>query len=115
MNYGCAFVSRSRRRSAPNKDRDIGDGLNTISEPWHLYWVRISRTEVEKLQEKLEHGWYAHFWNDTEILVVYNNAIFEMDRWDSSTWGAAIKHGQRMNIPREQLDFPTDESAGFLG
>ena len=81
---------------------------------WHLYWVRASRDDVAALRDELKHGWYIHFWNAQKIIVLYDDADFEMDRFDRSTWKAATDHGLAMGIPIEQLDFPTDDSTGTL-
>jgi len=81
---------------------------------WHLYWVRASPGEMAAIRAELMHGWYAHFWNEHEIVVLYDDAQFRMDRFDRSTWQAAARHGLAMGIPEDQLDFPTDDSTGTL-
>jgi hypothetical protein len=53
-------------------------------------------------------GWYAHFWREDTVIVVYHDRIFKLDRDDRSTWQEAIEHGKAQGIPEEQLDFPTD-------
>ena len=81
---------------------------------WHLYWVSLTEGEIGQLQSQLEHGWYAHFWNQDQILVLYKDKLFKMNKRSKSTWKPAIEHGLGMGIPKEQLDFPTDDSAGNL-
>ena len=81
---------------------------------WHLYWIQASQQEIAAIRGGLLHGWYAHFWNERQTIVVYDDAVFEMDRFDRSTWKAASEHGLAMGIPEEQLDFPTDDSTGTL-
>jgi len=53
-------------------------------------------------------GWYAHFWNEDKIIVVYNDTQFTLLKDDKSTWREAIEHGKTQGIPEDELDFPTD-------
>jgi len=75
---------------------------------WHGYDVRCSRDEIDTLQRYILHGWYAHFWEEDTIVVVYNDRQFELARNDKSTWREAIEHGKAQGIPEEELGFPTD-------
>jgi hypothetical protein len=75
---------------------------------WHGYGVRCSREEINALQPYILPVWYAHFWNENKIIVVYNNKQFELVRNDRSTWKEAIEHGKAQGIPEDELDFATD-------
>jgi len=75
---------------------------------WHGYGARCSREEINTLQPYILHGWYAHFWNEEKIIVVYNDKQFELPRDDKSTWREAIEHGRAQGIPEDELDFATD-------
>ena len=75
---------------------------------WHGYGVRCSREEINALQPYILPGWYAHFWNENKIMVVYNDKQFELVRNDRSTWKEAIEHGKAQGIPEDELDFATD-------
>lgn len=81
---------------------------------WHLYWTRVPSAHVDLVGRWIKHGWYAHFWSDERLLVVYDDARFEMDRFDRSTWVTAIEHGLGQGLRREWLDFPTDDTVGDL-
>jgi hypothetical protein len=81
---------------------------------WHLYWVVVADGDVDLVQGELLAGWYAHFWEADRLLVVYPDARFEMSRTDQATWQAAIEHGLALGIAADELDFPTDDSAGTL-
>lgn len=73
---------------------------------WHIYWVTCDATEIDAIQSQLQPWrWYAHFWRENQLIVVYCDARFDMDRRDRSTWARAIEHGQAKGIPEEQLDF----------
>ncbi len=75
---------------------------------WHGYKVRCSREEINTLQPYILRGWYAHFWNEDKIIVVYNDKQFKLLKDDKSTWREAIEHGRTQGIPENELDFPTD-------
>ena len=82
---------------------------------WHLYWVRVPSTTIDAIRAALVDGWwYAHFWNADRLRVVFADAEFEVARDDPSTWQPAVEHGLAKGIPREWLDFPTDDSTGTL-
>ena len=49
---------------------------------WHLYWVEVSDDEIDRIQAGTRHAWYAHFWRDDLLLVVYEDARFSMHRND---------------------------------
>ena len=74
---------------------------------WHLYWVTCERADIAAIQHVLKPGWYAHFWRDRQITVIYSDARFEMLADDQSTWTPAVAHGRAHGIPDEQLDFLT--------
>jgi hypothetical protein len=94
------------------------DGLPVDGQPnggrWHLYWVDAIPGQLDLLQAQTKHGWYSHFWDGSQLLVIYNDARFELARYDPSTWEPAISHGLRQGLRREWLDFPTDETTGDL-
>ena len=72
---------------------------------WHMYWVDCDRAEIHALQDQLKRGWYAHFWDEQNIIVVFRDRQFEVERGDASTWAEAIEHGKAQGIPEEELDF----------
>jgi len=90
-------------------DEDSAEGR------WHLYWVDVSDDDIDRIRAATHHHWYAHFWRGERVLVVYDDARFDMHRYDQSTWQPAIDHGLEQGLRREWLDFPTDDSAGTLG
>ena len=75
---------------------------------WHMYYVTCSKKEIGELQPQITRGWYAHFWEGNEIIVIYNDKQFEMLRDNRSTWKEAIEHGREQGIPENELDFPTE-------
>jgi NTP pyrophosphatase (non-canonical NTP hydrolase) len=81
---------------------------------WHLYWVDLTSEQIDLIQAQTLRGWYAHFWAGSQLVVVYDDARFEMTRDDPAAWEPAIKHGLGQGLRREWLDFPTDETTGDL-
>lgn len=78
---------------------------------WHTHWVEVSEPDIDAIQRHLRHGWYAHFWRGTDLLVVFDDARFSILRHDQTTWEPAREHGRRQGIPVDELDFLTDEAA----
>lgn len=78
---------------------------------WHIYHVICSKKEINDLQMHILKGWYAHFWRDNKIIVVYYDMQFEILKDDKSTWKKAIEHGKAQGIPEVEFDFPTDQSS----
>jgi hypothetical protein len=76
---------------------------------WHLYWVEVDEEMIREVQRHTGRGWYSHFWQGDRLVVVYNDATFEVGRRDKSSWAAAIEHGKQQGIPRDELDFISDD------
>lgn len=75
---------------------------------WHIYYVKCSKDEINTLQPYILKGWYAHFWKEDKIIVVYNDKQFEILKNDKNTWKEAVKHGRAQGIPENELEFLTD-------
>lgn len=76
------------------------------AERWHLYKVRVSREDIEKLSKCIKTGkWYMHFWEGTDVIAVFRDKIFEFNHSDKTTWEDALEYGRSLGIPEEQLDF----------
>jgi hypothetical protein len=77
---------------------------------WKVYGIEINDNSLEstiaKIQENLkEHeSWYSHLYNGQELIVIFKGKVFKI-KPDKSTWSEAIKFGEKLNIPRKQLDF----------
>lgn len=79
---------------------------------WRLLLVSVPEEEIEpkmrRLQDHMigvsEDCWYAHFFKDETLYVVYQDAIFRTSV-DPEDWDEAIRYGLTNGIPREQLDF----------
>lgn len=94
-------------RAVITEDNKETDYEGTVGR-WHCYNVRCSGEQIDALQPYILRGWYAHFWKDDKITVVYNDKQFELEKNDKSTWKEAIEHGKAQGIPENELGFPTD-------
>jgi|GEM_PF-299238 hypothetical protein len=73
---------------------------------WHMYSVEASEDVIEKLSEKLKPSkWYCHFWNGTDMIVVFKGKIFRFKYSDQAERNKAIEYGMSIGLPKEQLDF----------
>ena len=83
----------------------ISDDENP-SERWHLYTVKVSKEDIEKLAKNLKSGkWYMHFWRERDIVAVFKDKTFEFNYDDKSSWQEVVEYGLSLGIPKEQLDF----------
>lgn len=48
--------------------------------------------------------WYAHFFREDELIVVYRDSLYYCST-DPASWQAAIDQGLKNGIPLSQLDF----------
>ena len=96
------------------KEQSILDKMNVVGsktdDEFTLFKVEIDENRLDKIitivqQElKTDPVYYAHFYRDNELIVIFPDKIFRMTP-DKSTWIAAIEHGKSLSIPEEQLDF----------
>ncbi len=79
------------------------------SDRWHMYTVEISKKDIEKIAKEIKPKlWYAHFWKENELIVVFRRKIFILNRYDQKSWKEAIEYGLKRGIPKKQLDFKMD-------
>lgn len=77
---------------------------------WGIYGIEIEESQlqetVNKVQEnmKSDEAWYAHLYNDKELVVVFKDKVFSV-KPHFSTWKPIIDYGKKLNIPEGQLDF----------
>lgn len=94
--YSEKFKIFAKRKSADND--------------WVLYGVEIFSKKIGSIiidmqaNMKSDEPYYAHFYNDDELIVVFKEKIFKV-RSHISTWASIIEFGKKLNISEEQLDF----------
>ncbi|HKC04869.1 MAG TPA: hypothetical protein VKC54_03290 [Patescibacteria group bacterium] len=75
---------------------------------WKIYGVEIQEIGgvIENIQKNMKSNapWYAHLYNDKELIVIFKNKIFKV-RPHKSTWTEVFNYGKSLNIPEKQLDF----------
>lgn len=76
---------------------------------WHLYWVEVSEDEIKEISKELKEGWYAHFWQNKKVIVIFKDKRFKIDFDNKETWKEVLEYGKSLGIPEEQLDFPIEE------
>jgi hypothetical protein len=101
------------------KDNRILNRLKIISikisteensnERWHLYKVLVSEKEIDELSKNLKQGWYMHFWEGRNVVVIFKNKKFRFNYDNKKEWELAIDYGLSIGIPKEQLDFPIED------
>jgi len=78
--------------------------------PWVLYGVEVDASQKDEIVQKIQDNmksdkpYYAHLYNDRELMVIFKDKIFSVTP-HISTWDEIISYGKKLNIPSEQLDF----------
>lgn len=92
---------------------------------WGFLLVSVPEAEIDRfisvLQSHLIEAtvdcWYAHFFREDDLIVVYQDRIFHATL-DPGSWGPAVQHGLERGVPREQLDFKPrtrEDALAFFG
>ncbi len=79
---------------------------------WEFILVSMSPDLLDNMLTLLQNSmvninddcWYAHFFRDSELIVVYQDKMFSVTV-DPSTWGDPVGYGSVHGIPIAQLDF----------
>ena len=77
---------------------------------WTLLLVRVRegdldhQVEVLRLNLNRTDCWYAHFFRNSELVVVFYDEVFRVST-DPSTWDAPVRHGRVRGVPDDELDF----------
>lgn len=101
------------------EDKGILDNLKVLNidetddeipaDRWHIYAVEATPDEINEISRAMyPERWYAHFWDNKNIVAVFRDKVFHMKRDDKNTWQEAINYGMSVGVPKEQLDFLTD-------
>jgi len=105
------------------RSTDYIDELEVIAKrelgSWGMLLVCVSEDDLEgqiqALQQNMidakEDCWYAHFFCDKDLIVVYQDRTYHITT-DPTTWAAAVQHGLDHGVLSEQLDFEPRTKAG---
>jgi len=75
---------------------------------WHLYTVKVSEEDINKLDKNIKPKWYMHFWKEKSVIVIFKDKRFNFSYDNKFEWAPIIDYGLSIGIPKEQLDFPID-------
>lgn len=89
------------------KETMILDEKGTMGR-WHMYWIEVTEDAFEEFKDNIKYNWYGHFWNDEDIVAIFDGAYFKLLKNDKETWKDAISYGVSQGICEEQLDFITE-------
>ncbi len=76
---------------------------------WKIYCVEIDNRLLEKTVEDVQKNlntdqpWYAHFYNEDDLVVVFKEKVFNVTL-DKSSWSGILMYGKQLGIPAEQLE-----------
>jgi hypothetical protein len=77
------------------------------SRSWFLLKVRVASSKIDKaikeIQQNLKENYYAHFYREGELIIVFKQRVFKV-KPDESTWKEAVEYGLSVGIPMDQLD-----------
>jgi len=106
--YTGIIVSESLQSQDMLSEFTILSVKETVQNKWHLYTVCGTKEVITHLSFVLiDTSWYTHFWNDTEVIIVFKNKVFIFKRLEfEDKKQEAIEYGVSLGIPIEQLDFP---------
>jgi len=76
---------------------------------WKIYGVEVEDSKIGRVingvrKNMREGGWYCHFYKENTLWVVFKDKTFRVTP-DKSTWKLIIEYGEKLKIPKEQLDF----------
>ena len=76
---------------------------------WEIYGIELSDDQVEQTIKSVQQAmksvyWYSHLYNDKKLVVIFKDKVFTVTP-NSKSWKSIIKHGRKVGIPDEQLDF----------
>lgn len=87
----------------------LGNKVTDEQDPadrWHMYTIEVTRPFFEKIATHIKPlRWYAHFYNEEKMIVIFKDKIFEYAHGDTTSHDAVLQYGLALGIPHEQLDF----------
>ncbi len=77
---------------------------------WEIFGVKVEDSELDDFIAEVQQNmrpnqtWYAHAYNDTEMLVIFKDKVIKVTP-HQSTWTPIFEYGKSLGIPEKQLDF----------
>lgn len=78
--------------------------------PWTMTGVIVPGEKIDEVIKEVQKNllggqpYYAHFYRNEELIIVYKKKVFRVTP-DQSTWDGAIEYGRDLGIPDDQLVF----------
>lgn len=66
--------------------------------------IKLIEKIINIIQKSLKVKYYAHFFRENELIIVYKDKIFYITP-NKTTWKAAVDYGLSIGIPLRQLSF----------
>jgi hypothetical protein len=111
MSHYYGIIIENSLRASESLDRG-GCIASRVLGGWKFLLFRVGESELttqiiaiqEQMLDIAQDCWYAHFFRDNELIVVFQDSVFRVSISEDS-WKAPIEHGIRRGVPLEQLDF----------
>lgn len=79
---------------------------------WHVFKLLIDQKDIDQISknisQEIKPDWYAHFWNGTNVFVIFSNRVFQIpqeEEWSSPQFQEAKEYGIKNGIKEMYLDF----------
>ncbi|HZY94409.1 MAG TPA: hypothetical protein VFE98_06035 [Candidatus Bathyarchaeia archaeon] len=80
---------------------------------WTLMRIEVRPDAIDRLIKSVrsnllyEKGvpYYAHFYRDDELIIVFPERVFRVSSPDKKSWREVVSHGKLLGIPEGELDF----------
>ncbi len=79
---------------------------------WHLFKIEVNDEEINQVAEQfaieIKNGWYAHFWNNEVVYIIFYGEVFKIPRevrWSSEEFQQVKKYGVEHGVKERYLDF----------
>lgn len=84
---------------------------------WHDFKLKFKDKDIIKItyffSEQIKEKWYAHFWNNNEVYVVFSNKVFKIPKepkeWQSKEYQEVKKYALAHGIGGKYLNFWIEE------
>ena len=97
------------------KEMDIEYHPDSTSKYWHVCKVEIPAGQLEELSAQLskemKRGWYAVFWNNSKIAVIFAEKIFRIPKQDyhkSGEYRKMREYGLANGVQEKYLSLQID-------
>jgi hypothetical protein len=110
LEYHGIIVDSSLRDKSFISQFKILSSKPSNTNPWNLYLVQVPAGQfhhkISLLQKNMiPLGYYAHFYRDSELIIIFPDKIFKAHVRDRKSWMLSQEYGINLGISREQLGY----------